>query len=138
MPIYEYHCSEHGVFEHLSQVIRNEWDTQFCPECNAVCDSIVSLASMQPDKYWHGGFTPNGRYVQSTAEYAKAMNGIEPDTEANRTIIRQQKAAKKQALLQKQEKALDKFVQQELAGVTIDPDYNHLPGKRLTKQSKFK
>jgi hypothetical protein len=137
MPVYEYECMEHGTFEVLKTSYRERQEEEFCPICKAVCDSIASLVSMQPDKYWNGGFTPNGRYVVSTQEYAKAMEGIEPDTESNRRIVKAQKKAKALELKQKQEARLEKFISTELKDVTIDPDYNHLPGKRSQKQAKF-
>jgi putative FmdB family regulatory protein len=137
MPIYEYGCQEHGTFEVLKTSHLHRSEQERCPLCDSVCDSIASLVFMQPDSYWMGVVTPNQHYVTSRAEYNATMANLEPVTRDTAEWTAKRKAARKRELESKQLHKLEDFVTKELASVTIDPDYNHLPGNRLKKSSKF-
>ena len=40
-------------------------------------------------------------------------------------------------LKDKRDKEVESFISNELAGVTVDPDYNHIVEKTLQKQKKY-
>lgn len=43
MPLYEFHCKEHGRFELFC---RMGVDSEICPDCGESCAKVMSLASI--------------------------------------------------------------------------------------------
>lgn len=139
MPIYEYECPTHGVWE-LFCTHTDPKDTEPCWTCSEISVLCWSMVSMQPDSGWHTGYQVNGIPLSSQAEYRKMMDRCLPDTEANRQIVKNQRYTKRREAEQKKSAKLEKYLGEQLSGVTIDPDYNHLPKtgtKRRDKQNKF-
>lgn len=54
MPIYEYRCPEHGVFEQIRPFSESD-ETGTCPECEAECGRIISLPAIAQGDF---GTTP--------------------------------------------------------------------------------
>lgn len=41
MPVYEYECPKHGVFECVTSIHKRK-DKMKCLECNTICEQIIS------------------------------------------------------------------------------------------------
>ena len=67
MPIYEYFCSSHGVFEVLSSVVGCP-NAAPCPSCSLQCGKIVSMPSpaiIHEREHLPLGSGSRGRYIGS-------------------------------------------------------------------------
>lgn len=55
MPIFEYQCPAHGVFEVLVKSWRDKKGKVRCDNCSNLCVTVPSLTTMFPDDSWHTG-----------------------------------------------------------------------------------
>lgn len=133
MPIYEYNCPVHKVFEVLDFLHQ---DFRNCPSCGSVSDFIYSLVIMKPDKYWSGIITPSGKYVTSSSQYNLAMGQYEPQTKENIDYVIEQKRRIKQEKKIKANAKLESVLAEELASVEFDKNYSLVDNKPLNKQRK--
>jgi putative FmdB family regulatory protein len=51
MPIFEFKCDEHGVFEELFQKADHAADLCECPKCFVRCPRIIPLIAHTPTKW---------------------------------------------------------------------------------------
>lgn len=58
MPMFDYQCKEHGVFEKMKKIAERE--TAPCPECGETCPQIISPPAMV-----------NGGYMDSSLRFSK-------------------------------------------------------------------
>jgi len=130
MPIYEYECPNHGIFE--MYMLLSDFDRTwiYCPEsyCAAACERVHSLCNVQPDTMWAGHNTAQG-YFTSKSEYNKLLKEKNLETLTSRSDIenvRKNVAKAKAAKKEKQLNNLTKHLTNELKDVTIDPDGNTL------------
>lgn len=101
MPIYEYTCNAHGVFEHICPMAEKR-SSEPCPSCGVECDWTVSRVSMQPDSYWNGKYSEQfGRTFTSKQGYEEAIkrsglipkeSGIERDIAQNKKYVAEAEA----------------------------------------------
>lgn len=102
MPIYEYTCNVHGIFEHICSMAEKR-KSEPCPSCGAESDWTISRVSMQPDSYWHGRFSEQlGREFTSKKSYEEAVKrsglihkeaGIERDVAQNKQYVAEAEAS---------------------------------------------
>ena len=150
MPIYEYKCLRHKVFE-LYVSLPNDNDFIKCPHCleetvniNRIVDvefcfeaeRLFSLTVMRPDKYWAGQML-NGVYVTSEKEAKELTKNLVPASIDNLEYAAKRRSELKKEREIKRDKEVESFISNELAGVTVDPDYNHIVEKTLQKQKKY-
>src|SRR5262245_8182308 len=69
MPLFEYHCYTHGIFETL---LPSHEDWFVCPVCGIICEWVPSRVTMRPDTSWMGVVDPHLGYVTSDSQI-KAM-----------------------------------------------------------------
>jgi uncharacterized Zn finger protein len=55
MPIFEYQCKSHGVFEKFVTLLRYKKTKVRCDNCGRLCPEVPSLTTMHPDDSWHTG-----------------------------------------------------------------------------------
>lgn len=68
MPLYEFECPEHGVFEELFQHPVGAAQSD-CPECGQESGRVCSVPVMRPDSYWAGHYSLTlGRHFTSKSE----------------------------------------------------------------------
>lgn len=142
MPIYEYECPKHKVFELYFHRPNDEEEIN-CPKCEDECEKeymelsgyvidpfvatrIFSTCTMKPDKYWSGQVV-GGHYVTSEKEANKFLGNLEPATMENREYIAKRKSQRMKEWEEKRQEGLTEFLNQELSGVddsTFKPDKN--------------
>lgn len=129
MPIYEFECPIHGVFEvFFHHILRDDVTEMFCDytftgnrsedRCGEMCPRLVSATTMRPDKYWAGQVV-HGKYVTKQSEVPA---NIAPATRETREWVDKRL---QQNLKEREEKSsnnLINFLNEELAGVEISPD----------------
>jgi putative FmdB family regulatory protein len=101
MPIYEYTCNAHGIFERLNSMAEKR-ATEPCPTCGAESDWTISRVSMQPDSFWHGKYSDQfGREFTSKKSYEEAIKssglipkeaGVERDVAQNKKYVAEAEA----------------------------------------------
>ena len=66
MPIYEYKCPVHGLFEGRKPV--DERAIGFCPQCGVACQQLMSICNWTfgwcLDEKCHERFAPRDSYVK--------------------------------------------------------------------------
>lgn len=128
MPMYEFECPVHGVFERLysyDKRPRSVTCDTLMPEdnwekCEEDCPIQVSAPTMKPDKHWAGTVTPNGKVVNSQKEYDDDMKYLVPATRSNREAMAANVQNVKRDRIQKKENSIERFIERQLAGVAID------------------
>lgn len=141
MPIYEYECPNHGVFE--MYMLLEDWNKTwiYCPEsyCAAACTRIDSLCSVQPDSMWAGQQTHQG-YFTSKSEYNKVLKekNLETITPSELENVRKNVAKAKADKKEKQLNNLTLHLTNELKDVTIDPDGNTLKERNTYVRTRNK
>ncbi len=138
MPIYEYECPEHGIFElymtledsNKEYVICTETDGKSYNICGHDAYRIWSKVSMQPDNMWFGKQTDLG-YFNSKKEYKDYIknNNLERATRENYESAQKKKANRLETITKKNKENLTKFIEKELSGVEVSPDGNTIKEK---------
>src|SRR5262245_26755544 len=72
MPLFEFECEKHGIFEALKPRLPDE-EYEACPACDVPAPLVPSLSVMRPDKYWDGYVHPNYGYVTSASQLNAEM-----------------------------------------------------------------
>jgi putative FmdB family regulatory protein len=132
MPIYEFECQLHGVFEDIFPITSNVEFVR-CPQCKVYCERIFSLCNMHPDTMWAGYQTRQG-YFTSKSDYNKVLKAKNLETLTSRSDLETVRKNVVKAKKDKKEKQLNNLIKHltnDLKGVTIDPDGNTL---KETKQ----
>lgn len=123
MPIYEYNCPIHGIFEVIYQKVPDYIRPQiFCEaddDCTEPSDLQMSLCTMKPDSHWNGTVLPNGKLVTNSKEYNDATENWETISDSSLASTKQRKLRKQKETEDKINKEVGKFVASELAGVSI-------------------
>lgn len=89
-----------------------------CGSCGGPQILLPSLTAMQPDKYWAGQVV-HGKYVTSKKQVSR---DIEPATRDKMEWVAKQREKRVLEHEQKSKRKLKRFLTNQLAGVTIDPD----------------
>lgn len=138
MPLYEYKCKRHNVFEQLHSV-KNRPDKVQCifldenfNACSLPARIQVSAPTMKPDPHWNGTVTQSGKVVFSKSEYEEDNKYLVPATEANVSHVIHKREEVKEERAVKHEKKVEHFLANQLAGVTIDSD-----GSSVKQRNKF-
>src|SRR5262245_20864494 len=82
MPIFEYHCYTHGIFE-AWQTKAEDWFV--CPVCGILCEWIPSRVTMRPDTLWAGHVDKNYGYLTSATKRKEIMQRKNHITMGDRT-----------------------------------------------------
>src|SRR5262245_2567951 len=102
MPIFEYHCYTHGIFEQW-QTKADDWFC--CPVCGILCEWVPSRVTMKPDTMWSGVNTSNYGYQTSASRLKEEMKrknhivlGDRTDREAQEKVADEARNAKDEKL----------------------------------------
>lgn len=94
MPIFEFQCEDHGVFEVLRNSIPDD-QHYACPVCDVPAPFIWSKPIMRPDTMWAGHYVPGRGYFTSKSQLDKTMKqqhhvpvGDRSDAEGMRAMAR--------------------------------------------------
>ena len=128
MPIYEFACEKHGVFEMIFPISRSDITEIVCDKryrkgnrifkCSRLAQRIVSLTSMHPDKYWSGQVV-HGKYVTKKSQIS---SDIEPVNKNTRDYVRKRYIEHVKERKDKHDKDLRNFLEGELRQYDIGPD----------------
>lgn len=72
MPLFEFNCESHGVFEVLRNSIPDD-EYLACPVCDVPAPFVWSRPVMRPDTMWAGHYVPGRGYFTSKSELNKTM-----------------------------------------------------------------
>lgn len=72
MPLFEFNCEDHGVFEVLRNSIPDDGHCA-CPVCDLPAPFVWPLVNMKPDSLWAGHFLENHGYFTSESKLEKTM-----------------------------------------------------------------
>jgi hypothetical protein len=72
MPLFEFHCEDHGKFEVLRNSLPDDEHCP-CPACDLPAPFVWPLTVMRPDTLWAGHAIENHGYFTSESKLEKVM-----------------------------------------------------------------
>jgi hypothetical protein len=72
MPLFEFHCEDHGTFEVLRNSLPKDGHCA-CPVCDVPAPFVWPLVNMKPDSLWAGHVIENHGYFTSESQLNKTM-----------------------------------------------------------------
>ncbi len=137
MPIFEFHCPEHGHFEELLSMIP-EYETHECPACGKESPLVPSLPVMRPDTLWAGHYIENYGYTTSSSKLAqirKERHLVEVGDRADREAMKKAADEAAKARDEKFSKDTRKFLEDRLAGAGVLDSFGQIRPEAARKLS---
>lgn len=126
MPIYEFFCESHGIFEEIHfDEDRPEfarcpnYDMDDVEQCKHICKIQVSAPTMKPDKHWAGTVTASGKYVTSNKEYEKEMGHLVPATREAKEYAQKKHNIVARERQERKEDKLERFLGNQIRGFDL-------------------
>lgn len=143
MPLYEYECPIHGVFEELHRM-NDRPEESNCPvyeqdswgKCGKLSPIQISAPTMKPDKHWAGTITASGKYVTSEKDFREENKYMVPADRANMEYVQKKHTEVGLERYQRKNQKVEKFLANQLAGVAIDGDHYTVAQENRAKRMR--